>query len=131
MSTNELVSAKYLKSDSETTAASNVGEPIAASPVTRQVSSCERATRWISIVASVAIFVAVVAFATPFITRAISTKANSPADWLIRMSTGKSSDQVVGKWLRDRSELNQREIKDKFTAPTVQFDSSKTMWNGG
>jgi hypothetical protein len=128
---NELASAKYLKPDSETSTGGSPDAQKPASTADGPLQKCERASRWIGIGASVAIFVAVVAFATPFISRAISTKANSPADWLIRMTTGKSSDQVVGKWLRDRTELNQREIKEKFTSsPTVQFDPTKTMWNG-
>jgi hypothetical protein len=128
---SELISAKYLKSENETPAAASLGAQDSTPTVARQPSKCERLTRWISVVAGVAILAAAVVLAAPFISRATSIKANSPADWLTQMITGKRSDQIMEKWIRDRTELNQREIKEKFTSsPTVQFDPSKTMWNG-
>jgi hypothetical protein len=134
MSANELISAKYLKPDDHEPSAVTNREPRqSAAPHGEHLAAISRASRWISVVAGMAILACAIAVAVPYLSAALSKKANSPVDWLIQVTTGKRSDQIVDKWIRDRTELNQQDVKKNFTSgPAFQTGPSQPInWNFG
>lgn len=129
MAEQELMSIKYLQPDGE---ASSPGDASAIdkspSTSTSPVAAWARASRWISAVAGVALLAGLIGLAIPYVKKAASTKANSPVDWLVRTFTGRSSNQVVEQWIRDRDEANQRQWDEMYrNSPVYQLEQAKPI----
>ena len=127
MAEHELITAKYFKPDDE--ASTPATSPAAQEPLPPRVSSLaawSRATRWISIVAGVAIFACVIVIAIPPLRTAVSTKANSPVDWIVRLCGGRT-DKMFENWMREHAESNQREWQERYKESTFHFDPQKPI----
>ncbi len=129
MAEQDLMTAKYFQSNDEAStsgAATTTDEAPRAQ--TTPIAACARASRWISAVAGVALMACLIGLAIPYLKSAASTKANSPVDWLVRTFTGRSSDQVVQQWLRDRGEANKQQWDEMYRkSPIYQFEQSKPI----
>jgi len=130
MAAQDLLSAKYLTHVDDAVSTSIAGDPREPSPAHGSSSAgLARLTAWISVVAAVAVVACAVALVVPLVKTAAAKKANGPVDWIVQMTTGKRSDEIVGKWIRDRSAENQRYLDEQFKN-SQPFDTSKPVeWN--
>jgi hypothetical protein len=127
MADRELLTAKYFKPDEGVPStrddlAIQESPPPQASPLAAWV----RASRWISAIAGAAVVACVIVLVVPSLRSALSIKATSPIDWLIRLGGGRS-DQIFEKAIRDRSEANQREWQESYRKSTYQLDPTKPI----
>ncbi len=128
MAEHELMSAKYLISEDDASSAGSPATIQKSRPAqSSRVKSAARASRWISIVAAVAVVGCVIAAVVPYLRAPSVRKATSPLDWLIRLC-GVEPDKAVEKMLRERGEANKREWDEKFRqSPVFQIDPSKPI----
>jgi hypothetical protein len=128
MAEHDLMTAEYFKPDDEAPSTGGVATIQKSRPAQNsRVATAARASRWISVVAAVAVVACAAALVVPFLRTPSLRKATSPLDWLIRLC-GVEPDKAVEKMLRDRGEANKREWDEKFRqSTTFQIDPSKPI----
>ena len=125
---HDLMTAKYFKSDDEAPSSGEAATIQNSRPAqSSRVATAARASKWISVVAAVAVVACAAALVVPFLRTPSLRKATSPLDWLIRLC-GVEPDKVVEKWVRDRGEASKREWDEKYRqSPIYQIDPSKPI----
>ena len=131
MAEHELMSAKYLspETDTSSTGGSTATEQAQKSPSkkTSPAAGWALASRWISALVGVALVACAVGLVFPRVKTASKEKPANSVDWLLRFATGRS-DVSVEKYLRDQGEANRREWDEKYReSPISKIDPTKPI----
>jgi hypothetical protein len=129
--TQDLSSAKYLAQAEEARAAAlatELNDNSAQLPGT-SATTLEQMTKWVSLVAGLALVVSIVVLAVPYLSALRSPKPSNPIDMMLRLG-GAHSDQTFEKYLRESAAANQREWEERYRdSPAYQLDSGQMNWN--